>query len=1324
MSSGLPLCPVCGTPLPSDAPEGFCPRCSFHGALTEAREESTPVSPPPQSGEPPGPLASPPPPGVRVRYFGDYELLGELGRGGMGVVYRARQISLNRPVALKMLLHSRFSEEVFVKRFHLEAEAAAHLDHPNIVPIYEIGEHEGQHYFSMKLVEGLSLERELAGSPLAPRRAVQLVATMARAVHYAHQHGVLHRDLKPHNIVLDAQDQPNLTDFGLAKLVEQDTGLTLSQSVMGSPAYMAPEQAAGKTKRLTTAADVYSLGAVLFALVTGKPPFAGQTALETMRQVIERDPVAPHVLNPALDRDMGVICLKCLAKEPARRYGSAEALAEDLERWLRNEPITARRVSDLERLWLWCRRQPVRAGLIAALLVVALLGVGGILSQWNRAERERRSALAAKSRAEQNEYAASIALAQNLIDQRQFDRARRILEATNTAVYRGWEWGWLERTCQEDLMKLSAPGALGFPRFSPDGSLLAAGCTDSTVRVWDFHTGQLRQTLRGHESYAVAPGNFSPDGRRLVTGSWDKTARVWDLATGQCLHKLMHDDGMYCALFSPDGKTVATGCLDGKVRLWDAESAALRGVVADYHKSIACMSYSPDGRWLAFAGGVGLEVRDSNAVSILDLQTGATRTLGEHVGAIMALAFNRDGKRIATGGLDGRACWAELETDTHLRVFFDLQKPEPVFGVDFSPDGRRCAICGEQKVEATVRVIELETGRETLKVRGHSQNVRGVRFSPDGRWLATASFDGTIKIWPAEPLSDYLSLAGHDQPVCALAESPDGKRLATGSLDRRAKIWDLDTGRLWKTLPVGFPVISLAFSPDGSRLATVASDNAAKVWPLNEGDQPLLLRGHTGTVMAVAFSPDDLSIATGSKDCTARVWDSRSGEAWFALTGHTGTVYSVAFSPDGKRIATGSADSTARVWEAPSGRLLLTLKGHKGAVLRLAYSPDGARIATGGRDRTVRLWDATTGAPLLPPLEDHRDGIIALAFSPDGHRLATTGPGTEFNNPMTREWWLNLWDAVTGRHLFRLQPHTNVTLAVAFSHDGTRLITGSADDTARVRRAFSWRTDEYPGSAGDSVGERIEHYKRQYWSRYVDMFTNSAATRPGRRVETRAFGDVDIPAEPGTKTRPLIPLSARDPRATPDQLDLSEAYNVGLTEAWQVVTDLEEIEQPTFYAFPAGLSRLNGILFDVRGIICLTRTEQSWSIFPERVRVPVGRRLRTLHVLHGATYANAVTEAGAVIGNYVLHFADGQARECEIRRDREVRDWWVSSAPQGDCENGTVAWKGPNPVRPGELLQVFKTSYSNPRPEVEVTSIEFVSKRTQAAPFLLGMTVE
>jgi hypothetical protein len=317
-----------------------------------------------------------------VRSLGDYEILEEIARGGMGVVFKARQISLRRPVALKMILGGQFSSPADVQRFHSEAAAAAQLDHPHIVPIYEVGQHDGQPYFSMKLIEGTSLGEHLPRLSREPRVGVRLLAAVARAVHHAHQRGIIHRDLKPANILVDAGGEPFVTDFGLARRVEGGSGLTQTGSVVGTPSYMAPEQASGK-KDLTTAVDVYALGAILYELLTGRPPFRAETPLDTMLQVLEKEPEKPHTLNPQADRGLELICLKCLAKEPAQRYGSAEALAADLEHWLAGEPISVRPPSPVALLRFWLRQNFGAAGWMVVIGLVFGLLAG--VQTWIRA---------------------------------------------------------------------------------------------------------------------------------------------------------------------------------------------------------------------------------------------------------------------------------------------------------------------------------------------------------------------------------------------------------------------------------------------------------------------------------------------------------------------------------------------------------------------------------------------------------------------------------------------------------------------------------------------------------------------------------------------------------------------------------------------------------------------------------------------------------------------------------------------------------------------------------------------------------------------------
>jgi serine/threonine-protein kinase len=372
-------CPQCGAKLSGKGPAGSCPACLFGLAINATVVEDRPAISATRE--------------QIVNYFGDYELIEEIARGGMGVVYRARQVSLNRLVALKMILAGQLATPALKQRFQTEAEAAARLDHPHIVPIYEIGEYDGQHYFSMKLIEGGTLadvlsrssrreEAPTSGSSIRKRQsephvgcydekeAARLIATIARAVHYAHQRGILHRDLKPTNILLDDQGEPHITDFGLAKLAEDDSSLTVGAAILGTPAYMSPEQAAGQSKSLTTASDTYSLGTILYELMTGQAPFRAETTMETLRQVCEREPTPPRALNPAVDRDLETICLKCLNKDPLRRYGSAEMLADDLDRWRNREPISARPVSAAEKFWSWCRRKPALATSLSLILIL------------------------------------------------------------------------------------------------------------------------------------------------------------------------------------------------------------------------------------------------------------------------------------------------------------------------------------------------------------------------------------------------------------------------------------------------------------------------------------------------------------------------------------------------------------------------------------------------------------------------------------------------------------------------------------------------------------------------------------------------------------------------------------------------------------------------------------------------------------------------------------------------------------------------------------------------------------------------------------------
>src|SRR5438874_4457991 len=386
MSSVLRLCRKCGAEIFADAPEGLCTACLFETGLDLLARPS--VAPgddcaPVENVESSDANAAlrvkkAPRPAKTLANFGDYELLEEIGRGGQGVVYRAHQKSLNRTVALKVIGLGHWATQAHLKRFRLEAEAAASLEHPGIVPIHEVGERDGSCYFSMKFIEGGQLDEMVRHEPMPIRRAVELIAKVARTIHYAHERGILHRDIKPGNILLDAKGEPHLTDFGLARLVETESTVTRTMEVLGTPSYMAPEQAGGNNTKLTSATDVYGLGAVLYQLLTGQPPFAGGTTYETIRLLLDTEPRPPRLLNPKIDRDLSTICLKCLEKDPRRRYSSALSLAEDLERWVKHEPIQARHTGVFARGAKWVRRNPTSA-LLAASLIAMVAAAGWIV---------------------------------------------------------------------------------------------------------------------------------------------------------------------------------------------------------------------------------------------------------------------------------------------------------------------------------------------------------------------------------------------------------------------------------------------------------------------------------------------------------------------------------------------------------------------------------------------------------------------------------------------------------------------------------------------------------------------------------------------------------------------------------------------------------------------------------------------------------------------------------------------------------------------------------------------------------------------------------
>jgi WD40 repeat protein/tRNA A-37 threonylcarbamoyl transferase component Bud32 len=1012
-----------------------------------ARRELPALSPSPTPPETPG-LEETTSAHGGVRRVGDYELLEQIGQGGMGVIYKARQLSLQRLVAVKMIRPDRLATAADVLRFRSEAEAAADLDHPNIAPIYEVGEHEGAHYFSMKLIGGGSLAEHLPRLRSDPQAGVDLMATVARAVHHAHQRGLLHRDLKPANILLDEQGRPYVTDFGLAKRLGSKLGeasLTQQGMIVGTPSYMAPEQA-DAAGGVSTAADVYSLGAILYELLTGRPPFRADTPLDTLVQLREREPASPRSLNRRVNRDLETVCLKCLNKQPHQRYPSATALADDLGRWLTGEPIQARPAGRCERAVKWARRRPALAALIGLLVFVFLAGFAGVSWQWRRAEgewrraeREYQNATDLAGAEQRTAHARAIALAYAEWRAGNAGLAQQVLDECRPEL-RGWEWHYLQRLFRvRQLATLDGhAGEVLAVAFNPDGSRFASASADGDVKVWDRRGLGEVFTLRGHAA-AVTAVVFSPDDRRLASGDADGIVRVWDVDSGEILVSWRAHAAVTGLAFDPDGGHLAsTGRGErsgGELKLWDATTGkTLAGKT--WQNLLTAVVFSPDGRRLVTPSHDGnVLVWDA---ATLDSSPSAFKGQTRRIVPWTSVAISADGKWVAAGSSGGVVrVWGESTAQEYL-----TPSQAGVSGLAFA--GRDGRILVAATADNRIQAWFTKSGIPAFTLRGHRRPVTAVSCGPDDLCLVSASRDRTVKLWDIRRRDDDMTLRPANEGVTSVGFSPDGAWVASATRDKALKVSNLATGKAVVTLR-HLPGIAngLAFRPGGTdgvtstMLASAGEDGVVRIWEVPAGREKLRLRGHSGAVHAVAFRPDGDGLASAGDDGTIRVWEVTSGREQLCLRGHGRPVRAVTFSPDGRRLASAGDDGIVRVWEGASGQELFALGDHDGPVYAVAFSLDGRYLATAGRDEAIRVWDAARGN-LVRTLQGHAGTVRALAYGPGG-RLVSAGD----------DMAVRLWDSA-GHELLALRGHKDAVRALAFSPDGHRLASASEDRTIKI----------------------------------------------------------------------------------------------------------------------------------------------------------------------------------------------------------------------------------------------------------------------------------
>jgi WD40 repeat protein/serine/threonine protein kinase len=1308
----------------------------------------------------PGPINTEKP-GDRI---GRYKLREKIGEGGCGVVYVAEQEEpVRREVALKVIKLG-MDTKAIVARFEAERQALAMMDHPNIAKVFDAGATEtGRPYFVMELVRGTKITDYCDQNNLPTRARLDLFIQVCRAVQHAHQKGIIHRDLKPSNILVTLHDgapAPKVIDFGIAKATEgRLTDLTIYTELnqfIGTPAYMSPEQVEMGGLDIDTRSDIYSLGVLLYELLTGKTPFDARELLcrgldEMRRTIREKEPAQPSTrlgtmlegelaatarqraseapkLIHAVRGDLDWIVMKALEKDRTRRYETANGMAMDIQRHLKNETVIARPPSATYRFQKLVRRNKLAVAAAAAVAGVLVLGI--VVSTWQairatRAERtEIRSRKAAQTAEEGERLQARMARDQLLrLSVANGVRLENAGDLTGALLWFSQSLGLVQgdpdqervhrlryasvlQHCPKLIQVLSPTNGAVYAVFSPNGRSVLTINGDATV--WDAATGKPITPAFQHAGSMPFNGAFSSDGTRVVVfGPVMNSARVYDARTGDPITPpLVNSNRLFHATFSPDGRRVVTGGWDTRALVWDAASGACVLPPLRHQGVVTQASFSPDNRRILTASF------DSTA-RLWDAATGQELCPPlRHEAAVRNAVFSPDGRYVATASVDRTArLW---DANTGKPVGQPLNHPNEVYHVSFNPDGRR--LLTSEFDEA--RIWDLSTGEfltfKSVAPKGLAGWIRYPLFSPNGKFLVSADSDHTARVYDALTVQPLTPPLPHNGPVIHAAFSPDSRNVVTASADGTARIWEISPS---DTRAASSPFRSLvnraAFSPDHRRFAMASGDGTARLVDALNGNPIGAVLRHDGAVLHICFSPDGQWLATGALDATLRVWDAATGRPFGSPMKQADWVTFACFSPDGRRICA-VAGQQLRIWDPMTSQPTTKVMEHSGMIQYAAFSSGGRQLVSACSDGTARVWNAETGEAITPVFR-HEQAVFHASFSPDARLVVTA----------SCDRTARVWDAKTGELVMVPLSHDTAVQAAAFNSAGSHILTLTAEgvyswDLPRENRPvedLALQAAVLAGRRIDSTGsfsDLAPSESGEGWQRLLAK--HSTRLYPPERMDS-------VEAGPGNAEAGNFLESLEFTRRAPERNEQARLFCIDLSAVVNLPLSAELPNMArggSLPTLPQGRQKFGGTEFEIGPGVVQFACQYFQLMdreFPKQFPgLKVGRKCHTLHFLHAKRWGSEKE----ILASYLIHFANGLTWEIPVTSQNQGDVRYSGDEPEG-AKGSIVAWTGTNSLG---RVRLFQTSWENPLPEVEVENIDLVSAMTFYPAFLVAITVE